>query len=249
MDNSKEAMQYLLSLDEPHYKEYCGMLFCDRSMYQLKTVPDVEILPAPDKIEAIKTLSGLVTLLKASECIGWPMMYVMVSAPDSVYVITKPREDASRAMLFKAQAVLPQIAYGQFIDQESMIIMLRSRFVQTDGCTALIALLGSIKEKSVKQTNDDGISQSVVAKTGIGTVGLTPVEPIQTLKPYRTFLEVDQPKSEFLFRLKSGAQDGVPPMMALFEADGGAWRNAATANVAEYLRKELVDIKNITVIQ
>jgi hypothetical protein len=248
MDN-KDAMQYLLSLDEPHYKEYSGMLFSDKQLYEIKKVPKVEILPAPDKIEAIKTLSGLVMLLKADECKAWPMMYVMVAAPDSVYVTTAPREDSSRAMLFKAQAVLPQIVYGQFIDQESMLIMLRSRFVQTDGCTALISLLGSIKEKAVKQTNDDGISQSVVAKTGIGTVGLTPVEPIQTLKPYRTFLEVDQPKSEFLFRLKGGAQDGMPPSMAIFDADGGAWRNAATESIAAYMRDALKELDNITVIQ
>lgn len=248
-DITKEAIQQIASMAEPHIITYEGKTFSDKQLYELNKVPKVEILDAPEKIDAVKTLSGLVTLLKADECKNWPMMYVLVNTPDTVIVTTAPREDASRASLFKAQAVLPQITYGQFIDQETMLIMLRSRFKQTEGCTELIKLLGNIKEKVVKQTNDDGISQSVVAKTGIGTVGNVPVEPIQTLKPYRTFLEVEQPSSDFLFRLKAGAADGIPPTMAIFEADGGAWRNQATANVAAYLQRELSELTNVTVIQ
>ena len=53
------------------------------------------------------------------------------------------------------------------------------------------------------------------------------------LKPYRTFVEVEQPESKFVFRMQTG------PEMALFEADGGAWRIQAMKNIKEYLEKEL----------
>jgi len=53
------------------------------------------------------------------------------------------------------------------------------------------------------------------------------------LKPYRTFNEVEQPESEFLLRLSDGAQ------VALYEADGGAWKLTARRNIADYLRKQL----------
>ena len=35
---------------------------------------------------------------------------------------------------------------------------------------------------------------------------------------------------------------------ALFEADGGAWKNEAKANIKAYLEKELADVSNIFVI-
>ncbi|MFR2552756.1 MAG: hypothetical protein ACLS8D_13125 [Clostridioides difficile] len=38
------------------------------------------------------------------------------------------------------------------------------------------------------------------------------------------------------------------PSAALFEADGGAWRNEAIKNIKEYLAKELEKFKNIKII-
>jgi hypothetical protein len=171
------------------------------------------------------------------------MIYLHVRGPRDVTALTIPREDFKRAVLFTARAEVPDVTYGHFIDREEMIIMLRSKFVQTEGCAALIKLIGNIKEDNTRETNDDGISQSVIAKSGIGVVGVVPVNPIQSLQPYRTFLEVAQPASDFLFRIdKDGDQ-------AIFEADGGRWRNEAMANIAEYLKRELAKVPNVTVIQ
>ena len=38
------------------------------------------------------------------------------------------------------------------------------------------------------------------------------------------------------------------PRAALFEADGGAWRNQAIKNIKEYLLKELEGFKHVKVI-
>lgn len=65
-----------------------------------------------------------------------------------------------------------------------------------------------------------------------------------TLIPYRTFLEVQQPASDFIFRMKSSC--GV--QCAIFEADGGTWKNEAMNNIKEYLKNELADLKQFTVI-
>ncbi|NLK93982.1 MAG: hypothetical protein GX275_02150 [Clostridiales bacterium] len=35
---------------------------------------------------------------------------------------------------------------------------------------------------------------------------------------------------------------------ALFEADGGAWRNTAIQSIKKYLEEELKEIKNIQII-
>lgn len=54
------------------------------------------------------------------------------------------------------------------------------------------------------------------------------------------------PLRYFIFRVKDNDRYGVT--CALFEADGGAWKNEAKANIKAYLEKELADVSNIFVI-
>ncbi|MGC4432461.1 hypothetical protein ABWL48_20460, partial [Streptococcus suis] len=60
--------------------------------------------------------------------------------------------------------------------------------------------------------------------------------------PYRTFAEVEQPASQFVFRIDKQAR------MALFEADGKRWVQEAVGNIAAYLKAELADQEHITVL-
>lgn len=71
-----------------------------------------------------------------------------------------------------------------------------------------------------------------------------------SLRPYRTFHEIEQPESLFVFRMKE--RDGMN--CAIYEADGGAWRNTAIQSIKKYLddfvKTELPEDvqKHITVI-
>ena len=85
---------------------------------------------------------------------------------------------------------------------------------------------------------DNGFAQEVAAKRGTGSL----VEKVNvpnpvTLKPYRTFLEVDQPESSFVFRLSSGAEN-KPPLCALFDASGGALKLDAVLKIKEWLENQ-----------
>ena len=51
-------------------------------------------------------------------------------------------------------------------------------------------------------------------------------------------IEVDQPVSPFVLRLRGGG-NGSLPSCALFEADGGKWRLAAIENVKAWLASRL----------
>ena len=95
------------------------------------------------------------------------------------------------------------------------------------------------------QYSDDGVTQKATIKTGLASKGAAIVPNPVTLKPYRTFLEVDQPASDFIFRMKeySGSIG-----CALFEADGGAWKIEAMQNIKTYLQKELEGLDQFTVI-
>ena len=59
-----------------------------------------------------------------------------------------------------------------------------------------------------------------------------------TLCPYRTFLEVEQPESQFVFRIKD--EGGV--QFKLVEAEGGMWKNEAMHLIKNYFLSELKEI-------
>jgi hypothetical protein len=100
----------------------------------------------------------------------------------------------------------------------------------------VLSIVGNIKEESVKNTGDDGVTQTVTARAGIARVENVEVPNPVMLYPYRTFREVAQPGSLFVLRLRTGQ---VAPTCALFEADGGRWRLEAIDRIAAYLREKL----------
>lgn len=69
-----------------------------------------------------------------------------------------------------------------------------------------------------------------------------------SLRPYRTFLEVEQPESKFIFRIREGANG--EPSFKLVEADGGLWKYKAVTSIKDYLKDHLPEVllKSITII-
>lgn len=228
-----------MGLKEIQVIEHNGLKYFNNSLSQM---PE----DAPT-VFGTKTLASLVELIvKESSHNSLNDLIVHVDGPTRVNVHTCLRGHLDRFMLYSADAELPRINLGNYMDFEAMNIMLKSTFVETDAMDKLIALLGNIQEEDIQTTTDDGFSQKVVAKTGIATVSKVTVKPIVELTPYRTFIEVEQPRSEFLLRLQQG------PKAALFEADGGAWKLAARKNIKNYFEdalKELIESGKVIVTE
>ena len=85
----------------------------------------------------------------------------------------------------------------------------------------LLDLLSRISKDDGVTTEDNGVSQTVSARQGVSLKRFETVKPRITLIPYRTFLEVLQPSSEFILRLDENCRVG------LLEADGGQWKTAS----------------------
>lgn len=225
----EKALRFLIGLHDVEVFDINDHTWTDRQLVKVH-----EDQPA---IFQTKTLASLVELIqKESSHEKLNNLIVHVESPTKVNVVTTLRGDFERYGLYSAVAELPQIPLGSFVDMEKMNILLKSAFVQSDSRDELIALLGNIMEENVNNTLDDGISQTVVARKGIATKANVTVKPIQKLIPYRTFLEVEQPESEFLLRLHDG------PQAALFEADGGAWKLQARKNIAQYFHDALGEL-------
>lgn len=234
---NREGLEYLVGLGEEKeilVKTEQG-LFTTRSLSRVK-MPKAAAL-------TVSTLTGFVDYIKSNFDKTSETLLVQVKSHDEVKLYSPLNEDRDREEYIRAEAILPNnVVYDRFVGTEQFNIMLQSSFTDTGDKEVLLKYTGLVRDEAVKDTGDDGISQKVTIKTGIASVGEAIVPNPVTLAPYRTFPEVEQPKSKFIFRMQEG------PRAALFEADGGAWRNEALKNIKEYLLKELEEFKRVKVI-
>lgn len=98
----------------------------------------------------------------------------------------------------------------------------------------------------MQQYGDDGVTQKATIKTGIASKGDAIIPNPVALKPYRTFTEVDQPESAFVFRMREGRAGGIE--CAIYEADGGAWEREAMESIKAYLKDALADVQGYIII-
>lgn len=183
----------------------------------------------------INTLTGLVAYIQSEVERSADPLFLQVLDEKTVYLKGSLDVDGSRETLVIASAIVPRFAYDTFLSIEELNISLQAKFVASDDSRVMLKVIGNIKEENVKETGDNGISQAVTIKTGIASMDDVKVPNPVALAPYRTFLEVEQPTSNFIFRMKDG------PKGAIFEADGGAWRNDAIANISNFLAATLTN--------
>lgn len=121
---------------------------------------------------------------------------------------------------------------NEFIGQERFIIKLATLFVPSDERDKIIKMISSVSENNIRTTEDNGISQTVTTKAGVSMLNEQKLPSVVSLWAFRTFTEVTQPKSLFLLRAKKGHES---LSYALFEADGGEWKNTAISIIKEWL--------------
>lgn len=118
-------------------------------------------------------------------------------------------------------------------DRRTITVQSTAKCSPGPGVDYLLDLLSRMSKDSGVTTRDNGVSQEVEARQGVSLKALVQVKPRVALRPFRTFLEVEQPVSEFLLRLDDDGNVG------LFEADGGMWQQTAKASIAAYFEDKL----------
>ena len=125
--------------------------------------------------------------------------------------------------------------------------MLQSVFQDGDDRDLLLRFAGTVENGTVTQYGDDGVSQKATIKTGIASKGDALVPNPVKLRPFRTFLDVEQPESQFIFRMRDNERYGGVDC-ALYEADGGAWKIQAMKKIKDYLEYELSNLADRFII-
>ena len=230
----KDAIDRVAEMAKPFTFEFAGRQFCTAELHEIR--PEVDF-PARYSVD---TLEALVKLIRTEGIDHSPRLYVRVDSARRVMVDTtythRDYAEYSRLPLYEAVTDVPRISINQSISQERAVVELQSLYAVTPDRDYLLSLLSRIDVNQGVSSVDNGISQEVSVRTGAVLKEQQTVQPIVRLQPYRTFLEVEQPASDFLLRLD---KEGHP---ALYEADGGAWKLEAKRSIAAYLGEQLADL-------
>lgn len=187
------------------------------------------------------TLTGLVDYLEQNrDELDLPKVTVHVESHNRVAIIGPAfSEWKLRRRWAKASVEFSDgIEFGDYYDSEFFVTMLMSQFVETPDLKRVQAISGNITGEKVTTASDDGITQTVVTKSGVQLTQRSEIVNPFRLRPFRTFPEILQPESPFVFRVKQD-RDGQAPKCALFEADGGKWKVDAVEKIAEWLSVQL----------
>lgn len=200
----------------------------------------VRIDPKKDFPKSI-SLTGLDSVCKmvvneANDLFPGDQILIQVLDYRKVRIFTTLDGEMDRCWLYECEADTPRIKTNSYMSHEEAVIQLRSLYIPNFDTEYLLKLLGSVSRESKVSSNDNGVSQTVEARTGVALTTNVEVRPYVSLRPFRTFLEVEQPESTFLLRLDNGGNIG------LFEADGGVWKLEATRNIAAYFEDKLGDL-------
>lgn len=242
----EKALKYIVGLGETKTKEITlpdgtVQIFSDRPLSLLE-----KHIPVAEPI-SMCTLTSLLDYIREDVDTMAERMVIHVTSPEEVLLYSCLNEKRGRENLVVVRSQAPSFSYGRFVEHEAFCIGVQSKFIDgkdTDK-ELLLKFAGTVESGSVAEYGDDGVTQKATVRQGIAskTDAIVP-NPVK-LRPYRTFPEVEQPASSFIFRMKES--DGI--CCALFEADGGAWKNEAMKNIKEYLKENLSDrLEQFTVI-
>lgn len=209
----------------------------DGRMFAITAESIDEIRPTQDRPECLdlNSLDALVKLVKTEALKRYDSpIYLTIPNHEAVVCFSQPEGPEGRFARIsyycaKATDVPGWEARTQLSFEEAMIA-LRTRFQPTPDTEYALKLLSEITTGAKITFNDNGVATSVVAKQGIDLQSNQAIRPIVTLKPYRTFQEVEQPASQFLIRVSDRG-------ISFIEADGGMWKLAARETIKAYLEE------------
>ena len=231
----KDAFVYVAKLKEesmdPIVKTIDEKTYCNKSLVRYGK----EDLADPIRVN---TLSALVDYIKGMPEELRDKMILHIVSPKEVKLYSGLLEEKHRETLFECEAIVNEFHFDKYYDQERFLIELQANFVTSEDLETIMKVSGNIQAGTTASYSDDGVSQKTTIKSGVQRADVIVPNPVK-LVPYRTFSEVEQPSSLYVFRIRD---DGGEPMFKLVEADNGLWKNAAMKKIKEYFEYELAEV-------
>ena len=231
----KEAIEKIEEMAKPQIVEVNGVTYAVEKSgvaFEIR-----QVLDRPDE-KALSSLDALIQIVKTEALrLYTPPIYIEAEGYSEVscFLRTDPEQRYNRDYLYSVEATdVPGWADKTELPFEEALIAIRTRFQPSPDADYLLRLLSEITSGAKVTYADNGIATTVVSQKGISLQSSEAIRPIITLRPYRTFQEIDQPVSEFHIRIGERS-------IRFIEADGGMWKLHARRTIVEYLNDHLVE--------
>ena len=229
MQGLQEALQYVADLARANEKteviEICGKTYANRRLERY----DLNAKAQPMKAAS---LSALVDYI--ANCSGeFPEdrdMIIHIENPKNVLLTSALDNERGRECLFYVEANVSEFRFGKWYNQEAFMIEAQANFQKNEDMELLLKVAGNVEKKNSTAFSDDGVAQVATMTVGVAN-------PVRLI-PYRTFQEVDQPASNFVFRIS----DDDEPTFMIVEAQNQIWKNEAVKNIKLYLQSALAEM-------
>lgn len=225
----KELAQYIVGMSKPELVEIDGKVFSDRNLKRYD-------YNEPEALE-FKSITGLMDYIASKlDYVDRSNFFIHIKDYDRIELVSSLNENNIREVYAVCYPDKISLKFNSFIDRESFNIMLQSGFKSNCDLGLILSHIGNMTDNAVRTIGDNGVSQEITIKQSTkGLVDVAVPNPV-SLKPYRTFTEIEPVESKFVFRLKEGGY------CSLWEADGGAWKVQTMKELKLYIIEMLDDL-------
>lgn len=235
MENLKEAMNYLVELSKmaetPQVMEICGKTYSNKSLTRYDKKP----VASPIKARSLSSMADYIEHC-SKEFQG--NMIIWIVNETKVLLMSELNGEREREVLFESAAETSEFSFDSWYDQERFMIELQANFEKNEDREILLKMAGNVERKNNVAFSDDGKTQVATMQVGVASKADVIVPNPVRLVPFRTFQEVKQPESEFVFRI--GNND--VPEFKLIEAEGGIWKAHAVESINQYFCEVLTEM-------
>lgn len=201
--------------------------------------------PRPDTLE-VNSLSAIADyVLKDIEGLAAENLFVRIVSPTKVELLEAFSGDKKERTCYMRASLgndAEPFHFGQWYETEAFIIALMSLFENTADRDVVLTIASSLVSEAKVAKTDSGSTMKTQANAGVINTSDAVDPGVANLQPFRTFRQIEQPISGFLFRYR---QQGENVGLTLFEADGGAWKHEAMERIAQYFADKVPDLKVI----
>ncbi len=233
LEGLKEALEYVIGIgneaDKAQVLDICGETYANKNLVRYG---------APRRAAAIEasTLSSMIDYIEqCHEEFAGKRMIIQVESPKTVSLTTFLDQERKRECLFISRAQTSEFRFGQWYNQEEFMIAVQSNFMMTPDLEAIMKFAGNVEKRNEQTFSDDGRTQVATMNVGVASKADVIVPNPVELVPFRTFQEVEQPMSSFVFRIS----DKGEPAFKIVESEGGIWKNEAVKRIKEYFEGRL----------
>jgi hypothetical protein len=225
-----EAIDRILRLSEPN------LVHMDDRTYSDKTLT----LIGPPRCApfSFERLAGFIDYIaNQRDDLNTETVVIVVEGPRSVRLLgALSSVDRSRECYTAAECAVSPFKFGDRIGVEDFVIRIQTQFEETPDRERLVKMVSSMSVEEAVTIADDGYSQKIATRAGVTLLHTTKVANPFSLAPFRTFVEVAQPTSPFLFRIH---QNNGQMTCGLYECDNGKWKIDAVKSIQSWIADKL----------